>query len=72
MAGNEASEKLSWPWRKRGREKGGRERDQEGGKQSHPIATAAPTPCLGFISRGLAGSGGRFEERFVWTRRRTD
>ena len=61
MAGNEASEKLSWPWRKReNREGGGREKERSGGKQSHHIATATrqTAPCVGFISRGPARQGG--------------
>ena len=41
MAGNEASEKLSWPWRKRGREKGGREREIRK-EENNPIPSRRP------------------------------
>ena len=54
MAGNEASEKLSWPWRKRGttRRKGGRRRKTI---TSHSDGHARRG--VGFISRGPAGYG---------------
>ena len=72
MAGNEASEKLSWPWRKRGREKQGREREIRE-EENNPIPSRRPRQRHALVlSRvGWQGREGG-EERFVWTRRRTD
>ena len=48
MAGNEASEKLSWPWRKRGRR-----------KENNHIASRRPCHALVLSRVGRQGREGR-------------
>ena len=73
MAGNEASEKLSWPWRKRGRRKGEIRRKTI---TSHSERRPRHALVLSRVGRrqGEEGRDGRADadsaERLVW--RRTD